>query len=279
VSAPAPVSQRIDLVDVQGSPMEVFVFAPSAAGPHPAIVLCQHIPVGHAGLEHDEFTLRTAQRYAENGYVVAVPFVFHWWPRSADIRVKGEAFRDDWTALDLDAAYALLARDPAVDAERIAIVGHCWGGRVAWLGACTNPRYKACAIFYGGRIRLPMGPPGTPAAIDLAQNLRCPVIGFFGAQDRNPPPEDVDEYEAALRKAGVEHVFHRYAEAGHAFQSFTTPERYRRRLSRRGARRALELLAAASALIAVFRLALLVLGVAALAGPRKSRGAACARAR
>jgi carboxymethylenebutenolidase len=219
------MSQRIDTVDVQGSPMEVFVFTPPGAGPHPGIVLCQHIPVGHAGLEKDEFTLKTAERYAENGYAVAVPYIFHWWPRSADVRVKAEAFRDDWTTLDLDAAYALLARDPQVDADRIAIVGHCWGGRVAWLGACTNPAYQACAIFYGGRIKLAMGP-DTPPAIDLAPNIRCPVIGFFGAQDRNPPPEDVDDYEAALRKAGVEHVFHRYHAAGHAFQSFNTPERY-----------------------------------------------------
>ena len=136
------------------------------------------------------------------------------------------ASRDDWTKQDLDAAYKLLSSKPGVNAKRIGIVGHCWGGRVAWLGACTNPDYKAAAIFYGGRVKLVMGP-DTPPAIDLAPNIRCPVIGFFGNEDTNPTPADVNDYEAALKKAGVKYAFHRYDNAGHAFQSFNNPERYR----------------------------------------------------
>ena len=189
-------------------------------------MLCQHIPLGHTGLENDEVTLKHAERYAENGYIVAVPFVFHWWPKSADIEVKRTEFRDDRTRLDLDATFELLASQTGVDRERIGIVGHCWGGRVAWLGAATNARFKACAIFYGGRIKLAMGQ-GTPPAIDLAPAIRCPVMGFFGNEDTNPPPEDVNDYESALAKAGVEHVIHRYDKAGHGFQTFTMPERYR----------------------------------------------------
>ena len=38
-------------------------------------------------------------------------------------------------------------------------------------------------------------------------------------------------HEAALGAAGVEHVFHRYNGAGHAFQSFNNPERYRKEAS------------------------------------------------
>ena len=219
------MTHRIETVAVQGNPMEVFLFEPEGAGPHPGIVLCQHIPVGHTGVENDTVTLKTAERYAENGYAVAVPFIFHWWPKEADMQLKRDEFRDDWTALDLKAAFDLLAGKPNVDGERIAVIGHCWGGRVAWLGAATDPRYKACAVFYGGRIKLTMGP-GTPPAIDLAPKIPCPVIGFFGNEDSNPSPEDVNDYEAALAKAGIEHVFHRYDGAGHAFQSFNNPERY-----------------------------------------------------
>ena len=71
---------RIETVTVKDSPMEVFIYTPEGDGPHPGIVQAQHIPHGHAGLEKDPFTLETAQRYADNGYVVAVPFIFHWWP-------------------------------------------------------------------------------------------------------------------------------------------------------------------------------------------------------
>jgi len=216
---------RIDVVNVRDNPMEVFMFTPEGDGPHPGIVLAQHIPVGHTGLENDTVTLKTAERYAENGYAVAVPFVFHWWPKEADIQVKRDAFRDDWTVLDMQAAYDHLAAQDNVDGARIGIVGHCWGGRIAWLTAAHNPGYKACAIFYGGRIKLVMGP-GTPPAIDLAGDIKCPVAGYFGNQDQNPSPEDVNDYEAALRAAGVTYEFHRYDDAGHGFQTFVNPDRY-----------------------------------------------------
>ncbi|MEW6688589.1 MAG: dienelactone hydrolase family protein [Pseudomonadota bacterium] len=224
------MAHRVETVPVRGSPMEVFLFEPPGDGPYPGLVLCQHIPVGHAGLEKDEVTLRIAERYCENGYAVAVPFLFHWWPKGADLEMKRAAFRDDWTRADLDAAYALLAGRPRVEATKIGIAGHCWGGRVAWLGAATNRRYKACAIFYGGRIKLVMGE-GNPPAIELAGKIRCPVIGFFGNEDANPTPADVNDYDAALTRAGVPHVFHRYDGAGHAFQSFNNPERYRKEAS------------------------------------------------
>jgi len=220
------MAHRIETTAVQGSPMEVFIFEPEGAGPHPGIVLCQHIPVGHTGIENDAFTLNTAERFARNGYVVAAPFIFHWWPKAEEMQVKRDAFRDDLTVQDLHAAYAMLAGLDKVDSGRIGVVGHCWGGRVSWLAAGTNPDYKACAVFYGGRIKAVMGE-GNPPAIDLAPNIRCPVIGFFGNDDQNPTPQDVDDYEAALAKAGVEHVFHRYDGAGHAFQSFNNAERYR----------------------------------------------------
>lgn len=220
------MTHRIETTEVNGSPMEVFLFEPEGPGPHPGLVLCQHIPVGHTGVENDEFTLKTAERFAENGYLVAAPFIFHWWPKSDEMDVKRDAFRDDWTTLDLDAAYKLLAAKENVDANRIGIAGHCWGGRVAWLGACTNPGYKAAAIFYGGRIKLAMGE-GTPPAIELAPNIACPVMGFWGNDDTNPPPEDVDLLEAALQKAGKDFVFHRYDGAGHAFQSFNNEEKFR----------------------------------------------------
>jgi carboxymethylenebutenolidase len=57
------------------------------------------------------------------------------------------------------------------------------------------------------------------------------VIGFFGNDDTNPSPADVDEYSAALSAAGINHEFHRYDGAGHAFQNFPMPERYREEAS------------------------------------------------
>jgi carboxymethylenebutenolidase len=211
-------------VDVDGSAMEVLLFTPRDDGPHPGLILAQHIPVGHAGLERDTFTLAAAQRFADQGYVVAVPFLFHWWPRDADISVKRAESTDARMVADVRAAHALLAERPDVRAEAIGIAGHCWGGRVAWLAACNLP-LRACAIFYGGRIKIAMG--GDVAPIALAAQIRCPVIGFFGNDDQNPTPADVNDYGAALETAGVRYQFHRYDGAGHAFQNFPSEDRYR----------------------------------------------------
>jgi len=224
----------IELVDVAGSSMEVFLFSPPEPGPirqeGPALILAQHIPVGHTGVENDTFTLQTAARFATQGYLVAVPFIFHWWPKSADIVRKRDESSDRRMVADMQATYDLLCARDDVDDNRIGVVGHCWGGRVAWLAACHIPALAACAIFYGGRIKLVMaGGEGDadPAPIELAGQIRCPVAGYFGDQDRNPSPADVDDYEAALRDAGVAVEFTRYADAGHAFQNFPTPDRYR----------------------------------------------------
>ena len=73
----------------------------------PALLLAMHIP-GHTGLEKDEFMLAAAERYAAHGYVVAVPFIFHWWPKQAELQLKRDESRDDRMVLDLAAALSLL---------------------------------------------------------------------------------------------------------------------------------------------------------------------------
>jgi carboxymethylenebutenolidase len=217
---------RAEKVDVQGSAMQVLIFEPDGPGPHPGLIIAQHLPVAHAGLENDPFQVATGERYAAAGYVCAMPYLFHWWPPEADVDLKRAEFRDDRTVADLDATFALLAANDRVDADRIGIVGHCWGGRVAWLGACHNPDLAACTVFYGGRIKLAFAD-GGPAPITLAGRIRCPVLDIFGNDDQGPSPQDVDDYEAALEVAGVPHEFHRYDGAGHGFQDFTNPDRYR----------------------------------------------------
>jgi carboxymethylenebutenolidase len=221
---------EIAAVDVQGSTMEVFLFRPHDDGQFPGIVLAQHIPFGHAGIENDAFTLTSARRFADHGFAVAVPFIFHWWPKDESLEKKKDESRDDWILEDISSAFNVFAAQNYVDADRIAMVGHCWGGRVAWLAACHIRQFRALAVFYGGNIRKGLGQ-GSTAPIDLAANIPCPVIGFFGNDDTNPSPEDVDTYSAALSAAGIKHEFHRYDGAGHAFQNFPMPERYREQAS------------------------------------------------
>ena len=66
-----------------------------------------------------------------------------------------------------------------------------------------------------------------PTPYQLIDALHCPVAGFFGNEDDNPSPADVDKIDAEMTRLGVEHEFHRYDDAGHAFQNFVAAERYR----------------------------------------------------
>jgi carboxymethylenebutenolidase len=214
-------------IDIQGSPMEVLAFAPEGAGPFPGVVVAQHLPIAHAGLEKDPFTIDVGERLAKAGYASVTPHVFHWWDPDEDIAVKRAEFRDDRAVADMNAAFDMLARSDRVDENRIGVVGHCWGGRISWLHACHNPDYGALATLYGGRIMLGMGD-GAIAPIELCDRIPCPVLGIFGNEDQNPSPDDVDDLDAALTKAGVPHEFHSYDGAGHGFQDFCNEDRYRK---------------------------------------------------
>jgi carboxymethylenebutenolidase len=213
------------------SSMEILVYRPlpdeseSEDKLLPGIILCQHLPVAHAGLQSDPFTTQTAQRLAEAGYVVVVPFLFHWWPREMDMNEKRLNSRDDWTLADLEVTHQWMLKEAKIDNQRIALVGHCWGGRVSWLGACNLPGLAALCTFYGGNINKAMGKVDK-SPLQLTASINCPVIGFYGNEDTNPSPNDVDAYATALNEAGVSFEIHRYEQAGHAFQNFCSEERF-----------------------------------------------------
>src|SRR6267142_2551583 len=84
---------------------------------------------------------------------------------------------------------------------------------------------QAAGGFYGGNIMKPWG--DGPAPFDLTSRITCPIVGFFGADDTNPSPEDVMKIDAELTKHGKPHEFHMYEGAGHAFLNFMNAERHR----------------------------------------------------
>ena len=59
--------------------------------------------------------------------------------------------------------------------------------------------------------------------IDMTPEPACPLLGLFGADDRNPSPEMVAQIEAALKANGKDYEFHTYDGAGHAFFSVDRP--------------------------------------------------------
>jgi carboxymethylenebutenolidase len=122
-----------------------------------------------------------------------------------------------------------LAADPPVAGRKVGVVGFCMGGQYALLAACACTGLSACAPFYGMvRYAVDLDPKKKPRApLDALADLRCPVAGFYGAEDAIIPPGDVAELRDRLAKTGQPFEIEVYEGAGHAFLNDTRPEMYR----------------------------------------------------
>jgi carboxymethylenebutenolidase len=211
---------RFDRVTVEGKPMDIYIAVPDGSGPFPAVVVMFHRSA------IDAFTKDRVDRLAAAGYVAAAPDLYHRRPVEEDEPAKMAALRDVEILSDVEATVAHLRGLGNVDTGRMAILGHCMGGRMAFLGAAANPAFRASVIHYCGNMFKPWGD-GVPTPFERLAGLKGPVIGFFGNDDKNPSPADVDKIDGELTRLGVRHEFHRYDGAAHAFQNFVRPDAHR----------------------------------------------------
>lgn len=208
------------VVDVGGSPMRIHWAMPAAAAPRPGVLVLHH----RGGL--DTFTHSVLERLAGIGLVAAAPDCYHRRPAGEDFLVSIKTLRDSELVADMNAAVAQLQAAPGVDRARIGIVGHCLGGRTAYLGMGTNDAYRCAVLLYHGDL-FAVRDDKLPAPIELTANIHVrAVAGFFGDRDPNPSPAAVTKLEDALRARGIPFEFHRYPQAGHAFQDYTEPSHY-----------------------------------------------------
>ena len=212
-----------ETTSVEGRTMRIYVGVPERPGPHPGIVVAQHAGGVDAQIQD------TVHRLHREGYVVAAPELFHRQGADVEASKRTSLLRDNEIIADMNATVAHLAA-MRMTVGPLGIVGFCMGGRVSYLMACVNPAFKAAAVFYGGNIFRPLG--DGPSPFDRTSGIRCPMIGFFGREDANPSPDDVRRIDAELTRLDKWHEFHTYNDAGHAFQNFWSPERYRERASR-----------------------------------------------
>lgn len=206
--------------------MHTYVSQPDAPGRRPAVIVIQEI----FGVSPHIQSI--ADRFASEGYFAVAPALFHRYDTSEEVRGTNPVFgygedgvpertkaretvTDEGTIMDIDTTIAWLKGHPRVDADNIGIVGFCFGGRVVYLSASSCPGLKAGSVFYGGNIMRAGG--DGPSAFERTSEIRCPVMGNFGAEDQNPSPEDVGKMEAELQKHGKTYDFKSYPGAGHGF--------------------------------------------------------------
>lgn len=198
-------------LQVAGAPVRALFQSPKGKGPFPGIVVCFHM----GGL--DEFEHWLVEDLARQGFVAIAPDHYHWLPKGVGPERRREFLTDQGLALDLAVCRSYLEMQENVDGDRLGILGHCMGGRTTLLGAGCDKRYKAACIWYGGSAFKPLGQ--GPSPVNRIPNIAARVMGFFGNDDKNPSPDDVDKIDAAMTKAKIPHEFHRYDATGHGFMN------------------------------------------------------------
>lgn len=167
--------------------------------PRGAIILVHEI----FGVNH--YIRAQADRFANYGYVTVAPALFDRVHPGTELGydddavAKGRAIAEELGfngALDgVRGAYDMLEAE-----NRVAVVGYCWGGSVAFL---ANTRLGLPAVsYYGGRT-VPL----------LGERPKAPLLLHFGEADPIIPPEDVQKHRDALSGAEI----HVWPGAGHGF--------------------------------------------------------------
>ena len=129
---------------------------------------------------------------------------------------------DEQVMSDLDAAVAFAKASGSADTARLGITGFCWGGRITWLYAEHNPALRAGVAWYGKLVgeasqRTPRHP------IDLAKDLKAPVLGLYGGADQGIPVDTVERMRGACEAAGKTCEFVVYPDTPHAFNADYRP--------------------------------------------------------
>jgi carboxymethylenebutenolidase len=198
-------------VDVEKSLMNLYISQPDGGGPFPGVVVIQH----QNGV--DRFTEEMTDRLGDAGYFAVTPDLYHRDPPDCkdDGPTRRGRVRDVNIIKDVNATVNYLKNHKIVDGAKLAIIGFCMGGRVAYLMAAASPSFSAAVSYYGGGIFRSLAEGPTP--FERTSEIGCPVQGHFGEEDKNPSLEDMRKLDAELTKHGKAHEFYSYPGAGHAF--------------------------------------------------------------
>ncbi|WP_426163735.1 dienelactone hydrolase family protein [Sandarakinorhabdus sp. DWP1-3-1] len=215
--------------------LPAYVVRPAAAGRHPAVIVVNEV----FGLH--EYIKDTCRRLAKAGYVAIAPEFFYRndpdrkLAQTMDfpfiMKIVGEATNAQVMG-DVTTTLGWLQKQGFVAPDRLAITGFCWGGGVTWMAAAQFPQLKAGVAWYGR-----LAPPKTAAPgaeqrrypIEVAPDLKAPVLGLYGALDKGIPVDDVAAMQAVLKDAGARNpaakrsMIRLYMAADHGFHADYRP--------------------------------------------------------
>ena len=208
-----------------GFALPIFVARPTGDGPWPVVVVVSEIFGVH------EYIRDLCRRLAKAGFAAVAPAFFN--------RVEDPAGLSDMSRVqqivgaagyeqvmgDVSATLDWVSQQLWANSDKVGITGFCWGGKVVWQACARFAALDAGVAWYGRLAPSATATPeqatsGQPWPVDLAGDLKCPVLGLYGGQDRGIPQASVDAMGAALQRAGqTASSIHLYPDAPHAFHA------------------------------------------------------------
>lgn len=209
LAAPARAAEQTVTFKAAGDTASGFLVVPTGPGPFPAVVVI------HEWWGLDAWVKDQARALAKEGYVALAADLYHGkvTNKEEDAHQLMMGLSPDRALADLKGAMTYLAGRADVKKDRIGSIGWCMGGHYSLELAVDEPSLTAVVAYYGA-------PPTDPAAI---AKIKAPVLGNYGADDKGPSPEQVKQFEAAMKKGGKSIDVKIYPGAPHAFANPNNP--------------------------------------------------------
>jgi carboxymethylenebutenolidase len=210
----SPTETGIGAAEVQfpgeGVTLLGYLARPAGEGPFPVVLVC------HENRGLTEHIKDVTRRLASAGYVaLAVDLLSRLGGTdtlSSD-QVPGALGNTDPEQFvqDFHSGLSYLQEQPYVQADRVGMVGFCFGGGVTWLVATRFPELRAAVPFYG---------PHPP--VEDVPDIQAAVLAIYAGNDQRIN-QGIPEIEAAMQQNGKVYEKIIYPNAEHAFHNDTGP--------------------------------------------------------
>jgi carboxymethylenebutenolidase len=212
VQTTSVLTERVAVSVSDGTTMHAYVARPEMpAGKTPGILVFQEAFGVNAHIRD------VTERFARLGFTGIAPELYHRTGDGFEAAYMGaDELRKPHTAAltlrglvdDIIATSNWLENDDGVDMDRVAAIGFCMGGRVAYF-ANAYLSLKAAVSFYGGGI--------APDNLEYAKQQRSPILMFWGGIDTHIPAQQYRAVADALTAANVTHEQVVFGQADHGF--------------------------------------------------------------
>ena len=226
---PGLASSEIKFNSTDGASIAAYITRPKGDRQAPAVLVTH----GWDGI--NDHVRDVARRLAKAGYVALVPDLLSRQGGTSSFSsteaaiAAGRKLDDELITKDLNASVSYLRARDFVRADRIGVIGFCWGDGKALMFTTRSKDLAASVIYYGQN----------PANLEDAKNITAPVLGHYGEADPRIT-SGVPKLEEAMKQYGKSFEYKVYAGAPHAFNTDTSPQSYREEAAKEAWARTLE---------------------------------------